>query len=248
MGRRGRKQKTASKSAKTSKSAKSKTGPPDSELEEGEVPETDYEESTSASANTTPERDLRPKSTEDPQLEGSPSIDADGVKSAVEKTGGSKVTEETEGSPSIDADGVKSAVTEKTGDSKVTEETKDSPSIDADGVNSAVIEKTGGFKVTEETDNGHSRECSNTADKENSKLTSEKLQSTSKSTDANSDTEAVQKTGSTDDNIDVPNKRPTIEVPINHAPPAVGPYNGKHMDWQPYKTHNQRRNWSSAWS
>ena len=223
MGRRGRKQKTASKSAKTSKSAKSKTGPPDSELEEGEVPETDYEESTSASANTTPERDLRPKSTEDPQLEGSPSIDADGVKSAVEKTGGSKVTEETEGSPSIDADGVKSAVTEKTGDSKVTEETKDSPSIDADGVNSAVIEKTGGFKVTEETDNGHSRECSNTADKENSKLTSEKLQSTSKSTDANSGTEAVQKTGSTDDSIDVPNKRPTIEVPINHAPPLLDP-------------------------
>ena len=225
MGRKGRKQKTASKSAKTSKSAKSKTGPPDSELEEGEVPEMDYEESTSASANTTPERDLRPKSTEDPQLEGSPSIDADGVKSAVEKTGGSKVTEETEDSPSIDADGVKSAVTEKTGNSK----------------------------ITEETDNGHSRECSNTTNKENSRLTSEKLQSTSKSTDTNSDTQAIQKTGSsktgsTDDNIDVPNKRPTIEVPINHAPPAVGPYNDKHMDWQPYKTHNQRRNRSSAWS
>ena len=263
MGRKGRKQRTASKPAKTSKSAKSKTGPPDSELEEGEVPETDYEESTSTSANTTPERDQIPELTEDPQLEGSPSIDADGfksavektggskpteetegfpsidadsvksaviektgnskvteetkdypsidadgVESAVEKTGGSKPTEETEGFPSIDADNVKSAVTEKTGDSKVTEETKDSPSIDADGVESAVIEKTGGSKLTEETDNGHSRECSNTAN-------------------TNSDTQAVQKTGSsktdsTDDNT-APKKGPTIEVPVNHAPPLLDP-------------------------
>ena len=222
MGRRGRKQRTASKPAKTSRSAKSKTRQSDSELEEGEVPETDYEELTSASANTTPERDLIPESTEDPQLEVSPSIDADGSKSAVEKTGSSKITEETEDPPSIHADSVKNAVTEKNGDSKITEETKDSPSIDADSVESAVIEKTGG--LTEETDNGHSRKCSNTADKENSRLTSEELQSTSKSIDTNSDTQAVQKTGSSKTgSTDEPIKRPTIEVQVNHAPPLLDP-------------------------
>ena len=105
MGRRGRKQKAASKSAKSAGSPKTKRKPPDSELEEGEIPETDNEQSSSGSANTTPEKnneevpstedqpeittgELVPKSTEDPPLENSLNINAERVeKAVVEKTG-----------------------------------------------------------------------------------------------------------------------------------------------------------------
>ena len=158
MGRRGRRQtqrKPASKpktkppdsdieEGEIPESTSTETKAPNSDIEEGEIPETDYEQSSSTPANTTPERnteqipsiteeepstptkDLLPASTEDPQSQNAPNIDANCVNQAVFK---------------------------KPGSSTHTGEITDKQPVHKETGSTQLVEDG---KLMEETDNGHS--------------------------------------------------------------------------------------------